>query len=89
MHRPLRIIAVVAALAISGFFATGVAVADPYKWCAEYGGGDMGGGVNCGFVTIDQCRATISGIGGTCSPNPFYTGPENAPPVHKRKQRNN
>ena len=49
--------------------------ADPYRWCAEYsGGGRGGGGRNCWFMTWEQCRATISGIGGNCSPNPFYDG---------------
>jgi hypothetical protein len=49
--------------------------ADPYRWCAEYSGGMGGGGTNCGFVTLEQCRATVSGIGGFCVPNQFYTGP--------------
>lgn len=31
-------------------------------WCASY----RNGGTNCGFQTIDQCRATVSGIGGVC-----------------------
>jgi Protein of unknown function (DUF3551) len=44
------------------FLAVGTASADPYKWCAV----ESGGGTNCGFVTIEQCRATISGMGGTC-----------------------
>lgn len=50
------------------------AAADPYKWCAQYGGFWGGGGRNCGFVTYRQCMATVSGIGGSCEPNPFYTG---------------
>jgi Protein of unknown function (DUF3551) len=58
--------------------------ADPYKWCAVYGG-DMGGASNCGFVTIEQCRATVSGIGGFCDPNPFYTGPAERPARRARK----
>ena len=37
-------------------------------WCANYG---SHGGVNCGFHSFEQCRATVSGIGGFCSPNPF------------------
>ena len=41
-----------------------VHAADPYKWCAV----DGGGGTNCGFVTIEQCRASISGMGGSCEP---------------------
>lgn len=48
--------------------------ADPYRWCAHYSERTGGGGTNCGFVTLRQCQATISGIGGICEPNPFYTG---------------
>ena len=59
--------------------------ADPYKWCAVYGG-DAGGASNCGFVTIEQCRATVSGIGGFCDPNPFYTGPAERPAKRARKR---
>ena len=44
---------------------------DPYPWCALYSN-DEGGGSNCGFLTIEQCRATVSGIGGFCVPNQFY-----------------
>jgi hypothetical protein len=25
---------------------------------------------NCGFATLQQCRATASGAGGVCQPNP-------------------
>ena len=45
---------------------------DPYPWCADYSAGNGGGGTNCGFLTIEQCRATVSGIGGFCVPNQFY-----------------
>src|SRR5262245_34984924 len=45
---------------------------DPYPWCADYSGDNGGGGTNCGFLTIGQCRATVSGIGGFCVPNQFY-----------------
>src|SRR5262245_1710647 len=44
---------------------------DPYPWCAVYSD-DAGGASNCGFLTIEQCRATVSGIGGFCEPNQFY-----------------
>jgi Protein of unknown function (DUF3551) len=43
-----------------------------YPWCANYGGMGDGGGTNCGFSTLEQCRATISGVGGFCQQNPFY-----------------
>jgi uncharacterized protein DUF3551 len=54
-------------------FAAQPAHADPYRWCAEYGGG-RGGGTNCYFMTIQQCQAAVSGNGGFCRPNGFYTG---------------
>ena len=44
---------------------------DNTRWCAEYLG-EAGGATNCGFFTIEQCRATVSGIGGFCVPNQFY-----------------
>jgi Protein of unknown function (DUF3551) len=44
---------------------------DPYPWCAVYGG-SWSGASNCGFKTLQQCMATVSGIGGSCEPNRFY-----------------
>src|SRR5262245_30810886 len=46
------------------------AQADPYKWCAQYGG--RSGATNCYFMTFQQCQAAISGIGGFCRRNNFY-----------------
>jgi hypothetical protein len=82
----IRIVSIIpAALAAFALFAPPAAHADPYKWCAIYGGED-GGGTNCGFVTIAQCRATLSGIGGNCELNPFYTGPQE--PAERARKRN-
>jgi hypothetical protein len=47
------------------------AQADPYRWCAKYGARDA---TNCYFVSLDQCRAALSGMGGFCQPNNFYDG---------------
>ena len=82
LRRFVAAIVTVVAFGIS-FGATG-ASADPYKWCAVY---SMFGEVrNCGFVTIEQCRATISGIGGWCEPNQFYTGPDEKPALRTRER---
>ena len=66
-----------ALLLLFGVFICGAfdtpAQADPYRWCAEYAGRG-GGGTNCYFMTLGQCRATISGVGGFCRPNQFYDG---------------
>jgi hypothetical protein len=58
-----------------------------YPWCAQYGGGDDGGGRNCGFSTLEQCRETISGIGGSCEPNLFYPGSASDTSENKRKRQ--
>jgi len=59
-----------------------------YPWCAVYGG-DFGGASNCGFTTWEQCMATVSGIGGFCDRNQFYTGPEPAQPRRVKRKRPN
>ncbi len=67
-----------------------VAQADPYRWCAEMGGGNDGGMVNCYFITRAQCEATVAGVGGFCRLNHFYTGPatgDDLPPRHVSKKR--
>jgi uncharacterized membrane protein len=68
-------------------FATSPAAADPYRWCAVYGTSDEGG-TNCYFVTIEQCRAAVSGNGGFCAPNTFYDGRPVAAPGDARPSRN-
>jgi len=59
-----------------------------YPWCAVYGG-DMGGASNCGFTTLEECRATVSGMGGSCEPNLFYTGRAEKTPKRAYKRANN
>lgn len=61
-----------AGIAASLFFVGSAVAADNYKWCANTSGGM--GASNCGFETLEQCRATVSGTGGFCDPNPFYKG---------------
>jgi hypothetical protein len=72
--RPLNLM--LSALAVAAVFVPQAGHADPYRWCAQYASGMHAGGRNCGFVTLEQCRATVSGIGGFCELNQFYTGPE-------------
>jgi hypothetical protein len=76
-------------VAAAGFAATLFAIVgtaraeEPYPWCAAYGGGDKGiGATICSFVTIEQCRATVSGLGGFCAKNPMYPGPEKKAAKH-------
>ena len=69
---PMRIVLAAFAVLIVGSPAD-TARADPYRWCAVYGG-SADGGTSCGFITLEQCRAAVSGVGGFCEPNQFYDG---------------
>jgi hypothetical protein len=54
---PLAIAFAALSLSTSGVRADGT-------WRAHYGTGF--GGMNCGFYSFEQCRATVSGVGGFC-----------------------
>jgi hypothetical protein len=70
MRTILTVLALVA-LALTTDIRPGAA--QNYPWCAQYGGGGLGGGgTNCGFSTWRQCMDAISGNGGLCSENPMY-----------------
>lgn len=73
----MRRIAVAALLAIPLWLAA-PAAAREYPWCARYDWTTS----NCGFVSFQQCLATISGIGGRCEQNPRYV-----PPRQQQKRR--
>jgi len=90
MRRLCSILFVLTALAALDVFTPSVGQAEPYAWCAQYGGGrGGGGGRNCGFVSYEQCQLTIAGMGGFCEPNQFYTGPAERPAKRVRKHRDN
>ena len=59
------------AFVVTAGIGTWPAQAQSYPWCAIYGGGG-GGAQNCGFVTFQQCQATVSGTGGFCEQNSQY-----------------
>ena len=64
MIRALVITAILVAGAM--LLPPGSAPAQRGKWCAEYNAD--GGATNCGFNSYQQCRAAISGVGGSCRP---------------------
>ncbi len=81
-------------LAVFGLTAAAVfgtpAQAQNYPWCADYGGGDMGGGMNCGFVSFQQCLTTVQGMGGFCERNTQYQPPPGPhPPTRAQRQSRN
>lgn len=77
MRYMLRTLTVTGVLAAATLLAPGeTAQAREYPWCARYDWTTY----NCGFVTLQQCLATIQGQGGRCEPNPRYV-----PPRSKRR----
>jgi hypothetical protein len=52
------------------FAMADVADAQNYPWCAQYN--SRGGPRNCGFVSWEQCMATVRGAGGYCERNAMY-----------------
>ena len=82
----MRILVAAAFVLLAAGALSGTAQADPYRWCADYGG--RTGGSNCYFLTIEQCRAAISGMTtGTCRPNGFYDGVPIGSPGAQRKAK--
>jgi hypothetical protein len=61
--------AVAAAL---GFFVTPASAYPVYPWCGFYS--IAGGATNCYFSYLWQCQQAVSGNGGYCYQNPFFTG---------------
>jgi hypothetical protein len=61
---------------------TDASAAVNYPWCAHYM--MQNGPKSCGFVTVEQCWATVNGIGGFCEQNPFYVPAKSATPRLKR-----
>jgi hypothetical protein len=59
------------------------AQAQNYPWCADYAGF---GSQNCGFTTIQQCQAALSGNGGFCNANTQYVPPGGQPAPRVRRQ---
>jgi tetratricopeptide (TPR) repeat protein len=81
---PTRLIG--AALAFAAWGVSTTVHAAP--WCALYRNGSQ----NCGFYTNEQCRAAVSGDGGSCRQNLFEDGKpaarkeRKAEPKPKRKE---
>ena len=86
----MRVLLAIAAVLVAGASFDGArnaAQADPYRWCAQYGGRGV---TNCYFATLEQCRWALSGNGGFCVPNNFYDGrpvttPEDRVPARRKR----
>jgi len=87
MKAMLLVAAAAAIIASTILGAATPAQAQNYPWCAYYGAGEDGGGTNCGFVSFEQCMATLSGMGGFCNRNTQYQPPAGPAGQHRAVSR--
>jgi Protein of unknown function (DUF3551) len=59
--------------------------AQNYPWCALYSKGD-GADLSCGFISFEQCMASVRGIGGFCIQNNTYQAPPGPHPSVQRRR---
>jgi hypothetical protein len=55
-----------------------VAIATPAAHAGEYCNTNPSGMRGCGYSSLEQCRVSMSGIGGNCARDPFYSNDSNA-----------
>ena len=85
-RRPMQFILIVVTIAAAILFDVRPSGAYQGPWCAvENVGDDVR--YDCSMRTLEQCvPLIIAGNRGFCLPNPYYRGPEAAPPRVKRKR---
>src|ERR1700749_2328279 len=67
--------------------AASSAQAQNYPWCPHYG--TPYDDTSCGFVSYEQCMASVSGIGGFCQKNDTYKPPVTAQSQARRRHAKN
>jgi hypothetical protein len=83
LMRPL----ILSASLITGVLSGGIQAAlaqspTSYPWCATYY--KDGTPTSCYFTSYQQCRASVSGVGGVCFESPYY---HSAPGAVRRRHR--
>ena len=80
----MQFILIVVTVAVAMLLDLRVSQATQMPWCAFTSKSDF---YNCSLPTYEMCvQEVIAGNRGFCSPNPYYRGPEAAPPRVKRKR---
>src|SRR5262249_38189251 len=84
-RRPMRLMLIVATVAVAMLLDLRVSQATQMPWCAGTTKGDFFS-YNCTLPTYEMCvQEVIAGNRGFCGPNPYYRGPEFVPARAKRK----
>ncbi len=81
MRLPILSLFLIAAALLGALPAASAQSATSYPWCAKYY--KEGAPTSCYFTSYQQCKTTLSGIGGYCFESPYY----HAPPPRAAKRR--
>ena len=83
MPLPVTLLAISCAMLLSDIHAASAQSAYSYPWCSVRG---RMGSMSCYYTSWEQCRATLSGIGGNCVMSPYYR-PSLPPPRRAAEYR--
>jgi hypothetical protein len=81
-HWPVMLLLLLAAIVVWTSSIGTSAQAQDYPWCSNFADG---AGTNCGFPTLEQCKATIAGSGGYCDQNTLYKASVAPAPAQRQK----
>ena len=81
MRLPILSLFLIAAALLGEVPAASAQSAASYPWCAKYF--KEGSPTSCYYTSYQQCKTTLSGIGGYCFESPYY----HAPSVRAAKRR--
>jgi len=75
-RRPIIVLFLITAALLGEMQVSNAQSAYSYPWCAILpgAGSGSGGAMSCYYTSWEQCRTTMSGIGGNCVESPYYHG---------------
>ena len=74
MRSPIIVLLIIAAALLGKTQVSNAQSAYSYPWCAILpgAGSGSGGAMSCYYTSREQCRTTMSGIGGNGVESPYY-----------------
>jgi Protein of unknown function (DUF3551) len=81
MRSPILLLFLIAAALLGEIQAASAQSPTNYPWCAKYY--KEGSPTSCYYTSYQQCRTTLSGIGGYCFESPYYHAPSARAAKHR------
>ena len=81
MRTPIIVLFVIAAGLLGEMQTSRAQSPYSYPWCA-LGGPKNSNALSCYYTSWEQCRTTMSGIGGICVESPYYHAQPTQSPYH-------